>query len=719
MSIKNLSITTKLISICVILTIPITILLYLLVAAGNESIGFSSKELKGTEYLRPTMHLMKLVDEHYEQMYLYANGQQENKREIQSLQTRIDQAFSEVELVDKRLDSELKSTMAFQNLQEEWRDIKPRALQMGVEETNTAHLTLLKHLRDLIEVVGDQSNLVLDPDLDSFYLMEVMLFRMPVLFDILPHMEVYVQTILKRSLIRPEEVTQLTVWLGELETQIIGIDKAISKSLANNQSSEFHAALTEIAKQTHQINLEFIELVRKDVLKATQLKMKSEDFHKKANTMIHHNYQLWDKVVFQLDKLLEQRIQGLKTRRNTYLGLVFLILAIAFAHCAITIRSIVLPLREAMDIANQLASGDLTVQVEVKTTEETGKLLRCMREMVGSLNRIVAKVLQSADTLQDTAQAMLAGSLQMTASSEEMKSQSEGIAAASEQIHTTLQPISASNQQATQNMSQITANIRELANHLDGLEKEMSRVSSSQSEITGLSQDASKIAKNAGSGAQQTRQKMDELQQATKRIGNVVSLINDISTQTRILALNASIEAASAGDVGKGFAVVASEVKNLAQETNLANAEIGKQVQQIQSFTLDSLKQTEEVSSIIERLSSISHTIETSIQSQNQSISKIDEAIPVIAQNGKHSAESANQAELGMKEIAMGTAEVVNGIREVNLNIQGIQTAIREVNAQVHQSRNATEELNQMAEDLKAVIKHFKLAGESTDLIVN
>jgi methyl-accepting chemotaxis protein len=197
-------------------------------------------------------------------------------------------------------------------------------------------------------------------------------------------------------------------------------------------------------------------------------------------------------------------------------------------------RSITGPLNEALNVSNQLSEGNLTMQIDVKSSDETGKLLFAMKNMVERLRAVVADVKGASDNV-------ASGSQQLSAGAEQM---SQG---------TTEQAASA--EEASSSVEEMNATIRQNADNASQTEK---------------------IAQKSAIDATDSGLAVTETVSAMKEIASRISIIEEIARQTNLLALNAAIEAARAGEHGKGFAVVASEVRKLAERSQAAAGEISK-----------------------------------------------------------------------------------------------------------------------------------------------
>ncbi len=202
-------------------------------------------------------------------------------------------------------------------------------------------------------------------------------------------------------------------------------------------------------------------------------------------------------------------------------------------------------------------------------------------------------------------------------------------------------------------------------------------LSASIDEISRQVRDASKIAAQGVNDAAATNKQVEGLAEASRRIGEVVKLISEIAEQTNLLALNATIEAARAGEAGKGFAVVASEVKNLANQTAKATEEISSQIGSIQSATEESVIAIRKITETIDRINSIQTTIATAINEQGSATQEISRNV---------------------QEASMGTAEVSRNVSEVT---QDSQTT----NQSSQQVLDAAQSLLQQASSLRTEVE--------------
>lgn len=310
-------------------------------------------------------------------------------------------------------------------------------------------------------------------------------------------------------------------------------------------------------------------------------------------------------------------------------------IAIGFFMAIWLAKIVSTPLKSAVGLAQSIAAGDLTRKVEVESTCETGQLIRALGEMNTSLLSVVTEVRAGTEQINGAATEIANGNLDLSSRTEEQASSLEETASSMEEITATVRHNSENARQA---------NV--------------------------LSQTATSIAVKGGSVVSEVVSTMTSINESSKKIVDIISVIDGIAFQTNILALNAAVEAARAGEQGRGFAVVASEVRSLAQRSASAAKEIKElindSVEKVGQGTrlVDSAGTTmQEVVESVKRVSDIISEITAAGQEQSSGIDQINQAIiqmDGVTQQNSALVEEAAAASATLQEQAANLVQVVS-----------------------------------------------------------
>ena len=424
-----------------------------------------------------------------------------------------------------------------------------------------------------------------------------------------------------------EEAKQSSVVSGELQKKIEALISGPQETELFRQVSEMRKVYLDAREQVSKLKAAGQTEEAEKAFQAVFVPG-STKYQKVIMNMLEHQRASIDATAREIDAVA-------KTSRNLLLALAALALAFGVVCAWVLTMGIVRPLRTAVDIARKVADGDLTAQIDVSAKDETGQLLLALKDMNTSLLNIVGEVRSGTDSIATSSTQIAAGNQDLSSRTEEQAGSLEETASSMEELTSTVQ----SNAQ-------------------------------NASEANGLAASASAVAGKGGSVVAQVVDTMGSINDSSRKIVDIIGVIDGIAFQTNILALNAAVEAARAGEQGRGFAVVATEVRNLAQRSagaareikglindSVAQVESGARLVDEAGHTMrEIVDSVHKVSSIVGQISSASDEQRAGIEQVNQAISEMDQ---VTQQNAALVEEAAAAAE-AMQEQAARLADAVS-----------------------------------------------------------
>lgn len=390
-----------------------------------------------------------------------------------------------------------------------------------------------------------------------------------------------------------------------------------------------------------------------------------------------------------------EALAGITTVTGVAVGISAIVVLLAIIICFILGRRLMRPLVKVSTIIEEIANGDINADFGMvkETNDEIGLIIEKMKELTQSLGNIVGKIRNSSDT--------------MSANSYELNDTSSQTLAANNEISKAVEDVAEGSTGMAASISKINENLLEMSNETKDINESVNEIRNQTTAV----QDSSKIMNDKIKSMQDSSHKMDEgISAISKRIetvnttvdkvSNIVSVIEEISSETNLLSLNASIEAARAGDAGKGFAVVAQEIRVLSDNTNTELENI-KQiisslveecrycVQASGTIVEDNAKQKEEIKAVLDEFGSLDEQIQKTAEKADE----IEELVTAMIELNDDITKSSNS----LTDVSAANAAATE---EMNANIE-------ELNAMMHGVSEMAGNMNDESDGLKEALSFF------------
>jgi methyl-accepting chemotaxis protein len=388
-------------------------------------------------------------------------------------------------------------------------------------------------------------------------------------------------------------------------------------------------------------------------------------------TVYQQLHQRADQVMERVDQAYVAQDQSMQTQLKNnsllILGSSVLALLVGLIAAWVITRLIVAPLRTVIGVAQQIAAGDLSAKVEVTRRDEIGQLMQAMQQMGEGLSQIVSGLQAGIEQLATSAQSLSAVTEQTNLEVSSQKEETEQVATAMNQMTATVHDVARNAEEAAQ-----------AAQTADG------KVESGQQVVRQSMVRIEQLADSATSASSSIESLSAEIQ----NIGAVLGVIKSVAEQTNLLALNAAIEAARAGEQGRGFAVVADEVRALAKRTQQSTEEIERLVSALRSAAQASVQQIQSSGELVKL--AVSDALQT-----ESALGSIAAAVSLIQQ--------MNQ------QIAAAAEEQSSVAEEINRSVTSIRASADQSSLAMQGNAASSIELAQLGVELKGMVGHFRL----------
>jgi signal transduction histidine kinase/CheY-like chemotaxis protein len=371
--------------------LPLALVLYFFISEIQNTIKFSQKEIYGTAYLRPVRKLLEHIPQAMILAHDTAHGSVPQRPDLLKKHAEIEADFADMETVEKELGKTLKTSESFRLLKANWQFLNEKTHSLEIADRDTLYTKLIADIRGIISLVGDTSNLILDPDLDTYYTMDALLLKLPNSQDMMSQVTLVGKGIIQRKKLSHEEKAQLTTLTVLMKSDSDNIKRSMAIAFANTASKKFESRLLPHLHQSKTATDAFLETFNREVINARDItiELQTKDitidlltYETLASTALQSQFIFWDRATDELDILLQTRIDGhYKKQRLVTVVLVIALMVLVYLFMGFY-NSVMSTIGKLERVSQRMVMGEMDEVVVLKTQDELGQVAEAFNNVI-------------------------------------------------------------------------------------------------------------------------------------------------------------------------------------------------------------------------------------------------------------------------------------------------------------------------------------------------
>jgi twitching motility protein PilJ len=720
----------KLALIAVFMGLPIPVITAVYWLEKSTAVEFARKESYGAELLPYLKGVARALSDQRGLASAYLNGDNSVQHQVSEAARAVEQQLVLAEELDQKnipdvrtsYGSLLQTSGRLRILRQKWDVLKGKTLLAQAKEAFEAHTALIAEVNGLITHLSDQANLTLDPELDSYYLGDALITQLPRLTEEIGQLRGLGAGLTAAKKATPEELAQLSALFGQVQTDLQSLARGLAVAYRNNPALE--------ARQAGQVEMvvkeasDYLVWVERRLFRTAEPTVTPTQLLAAGAPVIEQLGRLDELAFDDLQRLLRLRIDRVLRERNqvlilTMLGLLLTVLAVT----AIT-RRINRQISEITNLIGAIDSGNLSQRALVLSEDELGRTAEAFNKMLDNTRGLIQsraerdQIQRSIMRLLDEVSGVANGDLTRQAEVTEgmtgaiadafnymivnlrqligkVQTVSHQVNSTASETQTTAERLAQGSQEQAAQITQTSTALNEMARTMQQVAANAERSAQVADQSLSAARQGATVVQNTMHGTQrileqvqETARRIQQLSERSHEIEEILHLIDEIADRTAILALNASIQATTAGDAGQGFVIVANEVEKLAGRSVEATKRISTLIRTIQGGTRAAVAAMEETSREVQSEAKLAVQAGRSLQEIEAVSQQLADLVRAIASDCQQQAQHSAQLSQSMTRLALLTNQTTTGV---------IQSAV------------TVKSLAQLADELRASVISFKL----------
>lgn len=659
---NRLSISTKLVVIIGLFLVPLCVTSSILISKSNRSIVLAQHQHDGLIISLQLKSLAIELAKHRGNMAQLLNGSTGLKSTVETIEASVEKRVSSLKTTLSDSSLLLNGHSTLNDFDNNWRRIKADGQVKSASENFALHSDLIQRVFVLLSDVVDSSELVLQSDMVDYHLMNLLVFEIPDLQENLGKLRGKGAGFLTDGVITEKERLVLSSLYSKSASFSYYVRSSVNQLLRDPKVAEL---IEPSSRKMMKAIDQFYAALDERVIQKNTVDIDSSTFFKLGTDGIKGLGTLNQVISDKLTGMSQKTVDDAIAQRNVYILMLLVALSVGAYFAVGIVLAINHSVGQIVNVVNDLSAGNFSVKVEVESKDQIAKICHRLNHMIATVAGLIVNIQHSGAQVNGATLDLEKSSSLSNQEIELQNGQTKLVAEAASHMATTIRDV-----------SQICADAASNASVAEEAAKSGSSLVNHNIEMI------NQLAKNAADSASL----MDSLKGDVEKISGVIDVIRGIAEQTNLLALNAAIEAARAGEQGRGFAVVADEVRNLAQRTQDSTAEIQAMIEALQEGAEKSVDMT-----VRSRTQA-----ETTANDSNEAVKVFQE---IVKQLGV--VVNLNQ------EIAKATDEQTSVAEEISRNTEVLQNSVSTVLDQVQNTKSASMHLKNSADSLESQIQEF------------